>query len=277
MENKGYTWPIEGEGFPLLHEHLGQQERVCTVSARRCGHQVDSPLGWVEFLSCFSIHLQWKFLHTMQDTEQSFAPDAPARLIEEDIDVVREASTSDFKQTKVELSPKYNDILAGYLRLRDDPKFKARQYYRFVARLDPEISLRNFETWVQKLKRNEERERQVRIKNFATTTLTNATTIEAIRDGAIKVFYLKVTEFLKNPDMLDKMTFRDALNLYEKIERLHIATKELNLKERDQTRKDVFTLFSIKAMAGDVDTEQIDAIQSATYGSTPQRPTLPGA
>lgn len=210
-------------------------------------------------------------MDTAQPIEQT-----PGEQHEEDLRIAEEAALTGVKKTKVELSPKYQEILSGYLRLRDDPKFKPRQYYRFVAKLDSEITLRNFETWVAKVKRNEERERQIRIKNFAETTLNNATTIEAIRDGAIKVFYLKVTEFLKNPDMLERMTMKQALELYTSIEKLHLATKQVNLKERDQNRKDVFTLFSIAALSGSVDEEAIQKIQQGAYEGQPQQPVIEG-
>ena len=186
----------------------------------------------------------------MEQPPSTLAPDAPGQILEDNIAVAREAATTSIAyQTKVESSPKYNEILSGYLRLRDDPKFKPGQYYRFVYKLDPEITRRNFDAWIKKTKRNEERERQIRIKNFANSELSKDASVEAIADAAVKVFYLKVTEFMKDPDMLDKMTFKEAMELYTKIEKLTLARRKMALEEHDQTRKDVFTLFSIKAMA----------------------------
>ena len=228
------------------------------------------------FLSCFTATLQWIALKTRMEEPIRLASDAPGQVLEENMAIAHEAATTSFKMTKVELSPKYQEILSGYLRLRNEPNFKVRQYYRFVAKLDPEISLRNFEGWVAKLKKSEVRERQIRIKNFAETALSRDASVEAIADAAVKVFYLKITEFLKDPDMLDHMTFRDALMLYEKIERLTIAKREMKLKEHDQTRKDVFTLFSIKALSGEANLTDIDKLQSQTYATQPGQPALGG-
>ena len=195
----------------------------------------------------------------------------PGEILEKQEKAYMDLAEETKQKTKVELSPQYDQILRGFLRLRDDPRFRLAAFHRIVQKIDPEINFQNLQRWVEKMKRLRDKERSSRIKMLADDAMSQDASIKGIRDSAIKIFYLKVTEFLRNPDMLDKMSFRDAVQLYEKIEKLALATKDMELKERGEQRKDVFTVFSMALMAGNANLKDVEDLQTLTDGQEPTR------
>lgn len=193
-----------------------------------------------------------------------------APYVDEDKDIALLKSMMDGTgDTKVEKSPRFEDIMRAYLRVRFTGSFSPTKFHRhIVAKLDKEISIENLTSWITKLKRNEKREWEARVKMVAAESINASATIESIRDTAIKVFFLKVQEFLRNPEVLDKMSFSQALQLYDKIEKLHLSTEKLNLEKHDQGRKDVFTIFSMGLMSGKYKEDDINNLLGADEGQS---------
>jgi len=163
--------------------------------------------------------------------------------------------------TKVEKSPLYDDILRAYIRMRHEPNFNLAKFHRnIVEKFDSEINISNLRSWTDKLKRNEKQAWDMKVRLLAEDALDTDATVETIRKTSIKVFYLKIQEFLQNPDILDKMTFNQALQLYDKIEKLNLATEKLRLDKHDQGRKDAFTVFSMGILSGKVKEGDINNI-----------------
>jgi len=182
-----------------------------------------------------------------------------APFAKEDTEILNlETALAAGETTKVEKSPYYQDILRAYLRMRFETTFNVTKFHRhIVGKLDPEINLSNIRSWIDKLKKNEKKAWDLKVQMTAAAATDADATIETIRDTSIKVFYLKIQEFLQHPEMLDKMSFSQALQLYDKIERLHVATERLKIDKHDQGRKDAFTVFSMGLMAGKMKDEDV--------------------
>ena len=213
-------------------------------------------------------------IHAAERNEKTEAEviDENASLLQQMTDDTREQ-----RRTKVERSPKYPEILRGYVRLRNEPTFTIKGFYTIVKRLDPEISVEHLKRWEEKMQKAREVERKNKIRIMAEGALNSETSIEGIRDAGIQIFYLKVTEFLRNPDMLDAMSFAEALKLYTAIEKLAISTKELEMKQRDVNRKDAFTLFSMQLLAGRAGLKDLDELRASTQNGQDSQGALPPA
>lgn len=203
----------------------------------------------------------------MSDEQQAIQADkTEVEIIDENVSLLQQMTdeTREQRRTKVERSPKYSDILRGYIRLRNEPTFTIKGFHTIVKKLDPEISIDHLRRWEEKMQKVKEIERKNKIRIMAEGALNSETTIEGIRDAGIQIFYLKVTEFLRNPDMLDAMSFAEALKLYTAIEKLALSTKELDLKRRDTNRKDALTLFSMQLLSGKAGLKELDELKSST-------------
>jgi hypothetical protein len=185
-----------------------------------------------------------------------------APYIKEDAEILNLQTTLETGETtKVEKSPYYQDIIRAYLRMRFNTDFSVMKFHKhIVAPMDKEITYENITSWLKKVKRNEKKAWDNKVKMVAASAQDTNATIGTIRDTAIKVFYLKIQEFLQHPEVLDKMNFNQALSLYDRIEKLHIATERLKLDKHDQGRKDAFTVFSMGLMSGAMDGEDINKL-----------------
>ena len=189
-------------------------------------------------------------------------------VIERDFEEIKSQRTG--LLTKVEKSPAYDDIIRAYLIERRSGRFTLHRFWQtLVRKIDPELSEANVATWINKVEKKKAKIRGEQARIMAADSISSDATIENIRDASIKIFYSKVIEFVKDPDQLEKMSFDQALKLLKAIEKIAIDYRKLALDEHSEKRKDVFAIFSLQGMSGQVTEDDLDQLEASTYGALP--------
>jgi hypothetical protein len=167
-------------------------------------------------------------------------------------------------------SPHYPEILKLWGENKEKIAKGEMSRYRFfneyIKPLDPDVNEGTFYAWVTKTLRqeNETRFMDVVQKTMKIEDLNEedkfklAQKMQAqIRFAAKQLFHTKVYEFIQNPQMLKKMTLRDAQRLYTEIRREEDREKELAIKAQGEARKSALGLFALQALTDKLSPEEI--------------------
>lgn len=162
----------------------------------------------------------------------------------------------------------YEQILRAYNDVRHNPDFKISVFWRSIVRkLDLEISQNNLQRWIAKMGEREEAERDAVMRQMNEEALSPNASISTVRDASIRMFMEKMRFFLANPHMMKNMNMKDALQLFEKIEKLNAQDREWKRQAAREQEDDRFTVFSVQAMSGRVDMDDLAKIKAQVYAA----------
>jgi uncharacterized CHY-type Zn-finger protein len=172
--------------------------------------------------------------------------------------------SSPFFEKIVELWEKHKaDIISGRLT--------KHKFYKECIAFDPNLNEGGFFRWVGIMAKHENE--QVFMGVVQNSLKYDEMTDEdrkniagklqdKIRYYVKQIFHEKIYEFIQNPQMLTKMTLKEAQKLYADIRREEDREKDLQIKAQGETRKGVLGIFTLQALTNKFTQEQIDSLRA---------------
>jgi len=188
------------------------------------------------------------------------------------------------KKTKIESHPKYKDILLAWeqkwLPLIQEKKKSPYEFYkRIVLPIIPDLGKQSFYNWAQSkgvekvnkeiIADTKDVDKELHQLMLSVDNVTPGEMVQisdkmarVIRVWARFLMHRQVYDLVKNPASLKKMSFAQALKLFDIITREEAKDKELRLKERAAHRDDVYTIFRLGIATGIITPEKLATIRA---------------